>query len=67
MNNKTRKQRASHIPGCIRRMIKSGYDRGETSKECARRINASNIARKFKVKVNAAQIAAAFAWITMRS
>jgi hypothetical protein len=57
----------SKFPKSIQNMIQRAYLRGETSHQAASRINETTLASRLGVELSPAQVAAAFAWITMRS
>lgn len=61
--NKTR----SKFPRSIQNMITRGYHRGDHSSVTAERINQSSIASRLNLQLSTAQVAAVYAWITMRT
>lgn len=60
------REHKSVFPKCIHNMIQRAYVRGENSAQAAERINSSAIADKLDITLSTAQVAAAYAWITMR-
>lgn len=56
----------SVFPKSIQNMIRRSYLRGESSLEAAERINSSALAAKLDVNLSQRQVAAAYAWITMK-
>lgn len=57
----------SKFPKSIQNMIQRAYLRGENSHQAANRINETALADRLGVELTAAQVAAAYAWITMRN
>jgi hypothetical protein len=62
----TIKTSKSKFPKAIQAMIKRAYDRGEKAHTAATRINQSSTAKKLSLELSTQQVAAAYAWITMR-
>jgi len=60
------REHKSVFPKCIQNMIQRSYLRGESSAEAANRINSSATAGRLSINLSTAQVAAAYAWITMR-
>jgi hypothetical protein len=63
----TTKTNRSRLPKCISNMISTSYKRDESSATTAARINSSATAKKVGVRLTTPQVAAHFAWITMRN
>ena len=59
-------KRTSRFPKAIHNMILNGYLRNEHSNDCATRINRSATAKKLNVNLSTRQVAAVYAWITMK-
>ena len=56
----------SVFPTSIQKMIEKAYDRQVHASDCALKINGSKTAEKRGVSLSTRQVAAAYAWITMR-
>ena len=65
MASKTTK-RTSKFPKSIQNMIARAYNRDERASVAAARINSSATASKLGLNLSTQQVAAAYAWITMR-
>ena len=56
----------SKFPTSINNMIERAYDRDVHASDCADRINNSRTAERLGLTLTTRQVAAAYAWITMR-
>ena len=66
MKSKT-STRKSVFPKSIHNMIASAYKRNEKASHAADRISKSATAKKLSFSLSTQQVAAAYAWITMRN
>lgn len=55
------------FPKRIQKMIRNGWEKGETASQVANRINSSVTAKKLGEQYTTRQIAASMAWHTMRA
>lgn len=65
-NNHSGSTRRSTFPRSIQNMIQRAYLRGENSRQAAERINDTRLAQRLGLDLTQHQVAAAYAWITMR-
>lgn len=62
----TKRARTSVFPKTIQNMISRAYANNERASHAAARINNTATAHKLGLTLSTAQVAAAYAWITMR-